>query len=136
MAAKVRHLQGAWWVVTHHQGTRNEKRVGPTKAHKREADRLAKQVNAALITGTYRQAENEEAALACDQQVREWLVAYAPTLKATTQKLYSGLIENHLVPYFGARGRATRLRQGRTSAGYRNRSVTRIPRLRSERKRT
>ncbi len=103
MAAKVRHLQCAWWVVTHHQGTRNKKRVGPTKAHKREADRLAKQVNAALITGTYRQTENEKAALACDQQVREWLVAYAPTLKATTQKLYSGLIENHLVPYFGAR---------------------------------
>ena len=103
MAAKVRQIQGAWWVVTHHHSKRQKKRIGATKAHKREAEQIAKSINAALVSGTHRRDEVAEEELACDQQLREWLVAYAPTLKATTQKLNSGLIENHLAPYFGDR---------------------------------
>ena len=38
MAAKVRQIQGAWWVVTHHQGKRQKKRVGSTRADKRQAE--------------------------------------------------------------------------------------------------
>ena len=52
MAAKVRRLRDAWWVVTHYEGKRKKKRVGTTKRHKREAEEIAKKINAALALGT------------------------------------------------------------------------------------
>ena len=77
--------------------------MGPTKAYKREAEQIAKPINAALVSGTYLRKEEGEEELACDQQLKGWLVAYVPTLKATTRKLYSDLIDKHLAPYFGSR---------------------------------
>ena len=48
MAAKVKRDRDAWWVVTHYEGKRRKKRVGSTKAKKREAEQIAKKINAAL----------------------------------------------------------------------------------------
>ena len=59
MAAKVRWMQNAWWVVTHHQGRRRKKRVGAAKADKRQADEIAKKINAALALGAYEPSKVE-----------------------------------------------------------------------------
>ena len=40
MAAKVRRERGAWWIHVHFAGRRKKKRVGPTKADKREAEMI------------------------------------------------------------------------------------------------
>ena len=53
MAAKVRQIQGAWWVVTHHQGNRQHKRIGSTRADKRQAEEIAKKVNATIALGQF-----------------------------------------------------------------------------------
>jgi hypothetical protein len=46
MAAKVKWDRDAWWVFTHYDGKRRKKRVGPTKADKRDADKIASQISA------------------------------------------------------------------------------------------
>ena len=43
MAAKVRWYRDAWWVRTHANGRRTDRRVGPTTAHKTRAEKLAKE---------------------------------------------------------------------------------------------
>ena len=52
MSAKVKWDRSAWWVVTHHDKRRWKKRVGPTKADKRRAEKIAERVNAAILTGS------------------------------------------------------------------------------------
>ena len=50
MAAKVRRINGVWWVVVHHQGRRRKKRVGKDK---RLAEQVAKQIQARLVLGEF-----------------------------------------------------------------------------------
>lgn len=102
MAAKVRWMRDAWWVVTHHRGKRRKKRVGPSKVDKRQAEDVARKINAALTLGTY-SAQVDADPLPCDRELRRWHLTYSPTMKATYAKLTEGLIENHLIPHFGAR---------------------------------
>ena len=103
MAAKVRFDRGAWWVFTHYQGKRKKRRVGATKAHKREAEQIAKKINAALALGTFAANARESRPLPCDGELRRWLATYAVTMKPTYEILNRGLIENHLAPHFGAK---------------------------------
>ncbi|MGH0028492.1 MAG: tyrosine-type recombinase/integrase [Myxococcota bacterium] len=77
------------------------RRIGPDRSHKREAEDLARKVNAALVLGTYRRDEQAERALPGAETLRAHLKAYAPTLKPATRVLYEGLIENHLAPFLG-----------------------------------
>ena len=44
MASKVNWWRKAWWVVTHHQGRRTVKRIGPTKADKKQAEAIKKKI--------------------------------------------------------------------------------------------
>ena len=102
MGAKVRWDRGAWWVVTHHRGKRHKKRLGPTKADKRRAEKAAEQIDAAIVLGVFKQqATSAEKPLACDQELRRWAVAYAPTMKRSYEMLNRSLIDRHLIPYFG-----------------------------------
>jgi integrase len=103
VAAKVKFDRGAWWVFTHYQGKRKKKRVGPTKANKREADQIAKQINAALALGTFRAGAEDSKPLPCDVELRRWHATYAVTMKPTYRILTSGLIKNHLIPHFGSK---------------------------------
>ena len=103
MAAKVKFDRGAWWVFTHYQGKRKKKRVGPTKANKREAEEIAKKINAALALGTFRTGAEESKPLPCDVELQRWHTTYAVTMKPTYQALTSGLIRNHLIPHFGSK---------------------------------
>jgi integrase len=102
MAAKVRWMQNAWWVVTHHQGRRRKKRVGTTKADKRQAEEIVRKVNGQLALGIL-PVERTEEALPCDAELRRWITAYAPTFKPSTQGESRRIIETHLVPFFGSR---------------------------------
>jgi integrase len=102
VAAKVRWDRGAWWVMTHHQGKRRKKRIGATKADKRQAEAIARKINAALALGDYGVMEDAGKALACDAELRRWHRTYSPTMKLTSEISTRGLIENHLAPYFGA----------------------------------
>src|SRR5262245_66567358 len=103
MSAKVQWMSDAWWVVTHFEGRRKKKRLGPTKAHKRQAEKIAEKINAALALGTFKPKGDEEAPLPAAVELRGWLENYSPTLKPSTRSLAAGVIETHLVPYFGSR---------------------------------
>ena len=46
MAAKVQKVNGAWWLVIHHNTNKRRKRIGTTNADKRLAERVAGQINA------------------------------------------------------------------------------------------
>ena len=76
MAAKVRQLQGAWWVVTHHLGKRQHKRIGKTRADKRQAEEIAKQINAAIALGHFSTQAGRPASPECirfDDFAQMWL---------------------------------------------------------------
>jgi hypothetical protein len=103
MAAKVKWDRSAWWVHTHYEGKRKKRRVGTTAAHKREAEEMARKINASLALGTFAPDREREKALPCDAELRRWHATYAPTMKATSEVAFRGLIENHLAPFFGSR---------------------------------
>ena len=83
MAAKVKWDRGAWWVFTHYQGKRKKKRVGATKAHKREAEQIARKINGALALGTFAPDPTQKKSLPGDAELRGWLETYTPTMKLT-----------------------------------------------------
>ncbi len=98
MAAKVKFDRGAWWVFTHFQGKRKKKRVGPTKQNKREAEQIAKKINAALALGTFTAGAEEPKPLPCDAELQRWHTTYAPTFKPSFEVESARIIKNHLNP--------------------------------------
>ena len=62
MAAKVVWYREAWWVRTRWSGNKKkDRRIGPTKAHKRDAEAIARKINAALALGSFgEKAESEK----------------------------------------------------------------------------
>ena len=81
MASKVKWERGAWWVFTHYDGKRKKKRIGTTKAKKREAEQIAKTINAALALGAFEPESHSKKSLPCDAQLRSWHETYSPTMK-------------------------------------------------------
>ena len=53
MAAKVKKIRDAWWVVTHHRGERQHKKIGISRADKRRAEEIAKEINLAIALGRF-----------------------------------------------------------------------------------
>ena len=104
VGAKVRKINGAWWVVVHHQGKKRRKRIGPTLADKRMAEETVQKINASITLGKFDLAEKP--ALPCDQKLRSWLLTYSPTFKQSTQDENHRIIEQHLVPFFGSKNLA------------------------------
>ncbi len=100
MAAKVKWDRGAWWVFTHFEGRRKKKRIGRSKAEKRQAEEIARKINANLALGTFK--PEPERALPCDAELRHWHATYSPTMKRSYRLSTRALIEKHLVPYFGS----------------------------------
>jgi len=112
MAAKVKWDREAWWIFTHHHGKRTKKRIGPTKAHKRQAEGIAKKINAALALGTFG-AQNERSVSPTLRELADrWLRveidvplsrglenAVAPK----TARLYRGHLEARVIPCLGDR---------------------------------
>jgi hypothetical protein len=102
MAAKVKWDRNAWWIFTHHNRKRTKKRIGPTKAHKRHAEEIARKINAALALGTFPTNNGKKHPIPCDAELRHWLGTYSATMKPSSEISARGLVEKHLVPHFGA----------------------------------
>ncbi len=103
MAAKVRWMQNAWWVVTHYQGKRKKKRIGPTKADKRRAEEIARKIDGALALGTFVPDGRQERPLPANVELRRWHTAYGPTFKPSYEAETIRIIEHDLVPFFGSK---------------------------------
>jgi len=81
MAAKLRWLKDAWWVVTHFEGRRKKKRIGPTKRDKRRAEKAPEKVDAALALGTFAPDRERSQAISLDVHLRQWHARYGSTFK-------------------------------------------------------
>ncbi len=103
MAAKVKWDRDAWWVHTHYNRKRYKLRVGATKDHKTQADKMAEKINAAIALGQFKPEEQREKAMPCDKELNKWHTAYSPTLKLSYEQLTRGLINRHLIPHFGSK---------------------------------
>lgn len=104
MAAKVRHYRGSWWVMTHAQGKRYRKRVGPKVADKRIAEDIAKRINGALALGLFDPNSGaEQKPIPVDARLRAWHQTYSPTFKASFEHTSRSVIEKHLAPHFGSK---------------------------------
>jgi integrase len=102
VAAKVTWYREAWWVRTRWAGNRKrDRRIGPTAADKRAAEQIAKQVNAALVLGTFDPDSGK--ALPCEDELLAWHRTYSATMKPSYEVLTQGHIDRHLVPFFGSR---------------------------------
>jgi hypothetical protein len=98
MSAKVKFERGAWWVFTHYERKRKKRRVGATAAHKREAERWR-----ARSTLRWRLAPSnpKPRALPFGPHLRDWHRRHSVTFKPRYQETSLGLVEHHLVPFFG-----------------------------------
>jgi hypothetical protein len=103
MAAKVKWERGAWWVFTHYEGKRKKRRVGPSKAHHREAEEIARKINAALALGTFAPSHENTKQLPCDEELRRWHRTYAPTFSRSFEISSGRMIERDLNPHFKSR---------------------------------
>ncbi len=93
MAAKVQLYRGAWWVMTHANGKRHRKRVGPKANDKRIAEDIAKKINAALALGTFNPTQREEQKpIPTEGRLREWHRTYSPTFKASFESTARSVI--------------------------------------------
>ena len=81
MAAKVVWYRKAWWVRTHHRRRKKDRRIGPSKADKRQADEIARKINAAIALGTFQIDDDAEKPLPCAAELRRWHATYTPTMK-------------------------------------------------------
>lgn len=102
MSAKVQWYRGAWWVMTHANRRRWRKRVGPSKEAKREAEEIARKLNAALALGVFNPDAKPQKPLPLGQVLRDWHRRYSVTFKPRYQETSLALIEAHLLPAFGA----------------------------------
>src|SRR5262249_41777185 len=103
MGAKVRKLDGAWWVVIHHKSKRRKHRYGPLQRDKARAEKDAARLDAEITAGVFRwqRADEGARALACDSELDRFLDRYRPTWGPSTYQGYRSLVATHLKPYFG-----------------------------------
>ena len=67
-------------------------------AKKAEAERFASQIEHEINTGNYRDPRAGQ--IPFDEYARSWLQSQVQ-LRDSTKVLYSGAVENHLIPFFG-----------------------------------
>jgi len=103
MAAKVVWYRGAWWIRTHAHGKKHDRRIGPAKADKRQAQEITRKINAALALGQYEPQRRREKPLPCDAALRRWHRTYTPTFKPSFEAESARIIQNHLAPFFGSK---------------------------------
>jgi len=96
-------MREAWWVITHYEGKRKQRRVGTTAAHKREAEEMARKINASLALGTFAPDRERLKPLPCDVELRRWHTSWAPTVKPSYEIEAGRIIRVHLVPFFGSK---------------------------------
>ena len=102
MGAKVVWYREAWWVRTHYQGRKRDRRFGPSKTDKRHAEEIARKVNAAIELGSFELGAAPKP-LPCLDELRRWHETYSPTFKPSFEIESARIIERHLAPHFGSR---------------------------------
>jgi integrase len=103
MGSKVRWHRDAWWVRTHFKGKRYDRRIGPSKDDKRQAEEIVRKVNAAIVLGQFGLEEKKRKSLPCDKELRRWHRTHTPTMKLSYEQVTEGLIRKHLAPFFGSK---------------------------------
>ncbi len=94
MSVKVREKKGSWWLFIDHKGHRKAKKI---KGNKRDANRLAKQLQANLDAGDLGFLDGEEAAKTLNYYIELWLHGSARvTLRDSTLTGYRGLYRKHI----------------------------------------
>jgi integrase len=109
MAAKVRCINGSWWVVVHHQGRRQKKRIGKDK---RLATKFAKEIQEKLVRGDLGISEPEDHTDPFKEFAGNWLRSEvelplargaAGALAPATAHLHERHLRLYLVPFFGSK---------------------------------
>ena len=104
MASKVVWYRDAWWVRTRWGGNKKkDRRIGTTKANKREATAIAKQINKALALGAFELDKKADKPIPFDTHIRDWHRRYSVTFKPRYQETSLSILDNHLIPFFGNR---------------------------------
>ena len=104
MASKVVWYRGAWWVRTRWGGDKKrDRRIGPNREHKREAQEIARKINGALALGSFSPDRDDMKPLACDEELQRWHEAHRVTMSHSYELNTRGHIGNHLIPYFGSK---------------------------------
>ena len=101
MSAKVVWYREAWWIRVHHKGQKKDRKFGPTKADKREAQRFSNEINKRIRLREYQL--NEERKRPCGTELIQWHQTYTPTFKHSFEIESLRIIEKHLVPFFGSK---------------------------------
>ena len=92
----------AWWVRTRWGGNKKiDRKIGPTRSDKREAAKLAQQLNARLALGEFENPRETRRDLRCGPALWSWHRTYSMTMKPSYETLCAGHIRNHLEPFFG-----------------------------------
>ena len=111
MAAKVVWYREAWWLRTRWGGNKKkDRRIGTTKADKRLADDIARQINARLAIGTFEPEESKPKPILFSEFADNWLLrevklpirrSIEGALAPATARIHEGHIRRHLAPFFG-----------------------------------
>jgi len=103
MGVTVRYHRGAWWLFIKSHGQRRSKRIGPSKADKTLAEKLAKAIRAKLLAGDLGVFDTPAPSITFAELAAEWTARYPGIrgLRPTTQENYQSFLRQHLLPAFG-----------------------------------
>ena len=109
----MKKLQGAWWVITHWNGKRRKKRIGPAAADRRAAEKIAAEINARLALGLFQPvSEPKPRPLLFEDYARRWLRSdvelpisrgASGALSPATAELHERHLRLYLIPFLGGR---------------------------------
>ncbi len=98
MAAKVVWYREAWWVRTRWGGNKKkDRRIGTTRTHKRQAEEIAKKINAALALGSFATDAEPDKTIPFGPRLLDWHRRYSVTFKPRYQETSATILERHLV---------------------------------------
>ena len=104
ITSRVVWYRNSWWIRTRWGGNKKrDRRIGVTREHKREAEEIARKLNAALALGTFAPDRDELKPLACDDELFRWHEAHRVTMSHSYEVNTRSHIDNHLIRYFGSK---------------------------------
>lgn len=101
MGVRIRQKDGKWYVYINHHGKRKAKCVGDSK---KAALEVKRKLEAKLTLGEIRILDETPQRVTFADFTQRWLVDYAPiAYKPSSQRVVNGIVQNHLLPYFGTK---------------------------------
>jgi len=99
VSAKVIWYREAWWMRACHKGRKTDRKIGSTASDKREAQRLADEINKRIRHKEYQL--HEERDRPCGAELTQWHQTYSPTFSHSFEDESRRTIDLHLSPFFG-----------------------------------